>query len=180
MAELFANKFHTKSVRLPEWDYSNVGGYFITICTKNKIRHFWEIINQEVRLNDIWRIVEEEILKTNKLRDNIEVDKYVIMPNHFHLILFIVETRWCVSHRHANGMSLRNKNKFWWLTKGSISAIVNFIKWSVTRKIKIIKKDFQRQSGFYEHVIRNENDYNRIYEYIQTNPLKRENDEYYV
>jgi len=80
---------HRKSIRLPEFDYSQPGSYFVTLCTRGHSCLFGDITDGEMVLNDIGEIVRDEILKTESIHDNIEIDKYVIMPNHVHLIIVI-------------------------------------------------------------------------------------------
>ena len=95
---------HRKSIRLKNYDYSKVGLYFITICTQNKEKIFGEITNvgahcmcsnresnTKMILSEYGKIVEEEILRTLQIRENIYIDNYVIMPNHIHFIIEIVK-----------------------------------------------------------------------------------------
>ena len=81
-----------KPTRLKGYDYSQNGAYFITICTHQKKHLFGEITNAHMHLNDLGEIVNREILKIESHYPNIEIDKYVIMPNHIHLIIIISET----------------------------------------------------------------------------------------
>ncbi|MDD4530246.1 MAG: transposase, partial [Candidatus Gracilibacteria bacterium] len=87
--EKFKNKFRIQSNRLSNFDYSSSGAYFVTICANNRENVFGEIVNGEIILNDIGQIVEEEILATEKIRKNVIIDEFVIMPNHVHVIIFL-------------------------------------------------------------------------------------------
>jgi putative transposase len=80
---------HRRSIRLPGYDYSSAGAYFITILTKHREHLFGEIQNGEMILNEIGQIAHNEWVKTQELRPNIELDEFVIMPNHIHGIVII-------------------------------------------------------------------------------------------
>ena len=81
---------HRRSIRLRNYDYSQKGAYFVTLITKIRENLFGEIKNGEMILNDIGRVVEDEWLMSQKIRKEIELDEYCIMPNHFHAIVSIV------------------------------------------------------------------------------------------
>ncbi|MBR5683855.1 MAG: hypothetical protein IKW96_11390 [Ruminococcus sp.] len=89
-----------KNIRLENYDYSSNGSYFITICAKNRTRYFSEITEDtpvgeaalglpNIKLTDIGKIVNNNILKTNEIYKYVSVEKYVIMPDHIHMILFV-------------------------------------------------------------------------------------------
>jgi REP element-mobilizing transposase RayT len=90
-----------KSIRLKEYDYSFPGWYYVTLCTYNRTNLFGKVVNGKMMLNDSGKIVEEEWLKTKQIRSNLDLDHYVIMPNHFHGIIineqsneYVEATRW--------------------------------------------------------------------------------------
>ena len=80
---------HRRSIRLANYDYSKAGFYFITLCTYQKQYLFGEIIHDEMKLNQIGRVVKEELLKSLSIRKEIELDEWIIMPNHLHGIMVI-------------------------------------------------------------------------------------------
>ncbi len=80
---------HRHSIRLTDYDYSKSGLYFLTICTKDKELLFALIENDEMILNEYGKIVREEWLKSREIRKEIELDKFIIMPNHIHGIVFL-------------------------------------------------------------------------------------------
>ena len=83
-----------RSIRLPHYDYTSAGAYFVTVCTHNRAFIFGNIVDGEMRLNSVGRIVEEEWLRSSIIRGEVELDVFAIMPNHFHGIVFIKdETR---------------------------------------------------------------------------------------
>ena len=89
------DKPHRRSLRLRDYDYSQAGAYFITICTQNRECLFGEVANDEMRLNDAGRMVESwwgELLNKFPL---VETDEYVVMPNHFHGIVVLVGAALC-------------------------------------------------------------------------------------
>ena len=148
---LYKNKFRIESTRLPGYDYSTDGWYFITINTKNHNHFFGEIENEQMVLNDIGRIVEGEWLNTAKMRDDIALDYFVIMPNHFHAIL-IIEGR----------KNIQN-----------LSSIIKGFKASATSKIRMTGHlDFSWQTRFYDRIIRSEDELFEIRKYIEQNPLR--------
>ncbi len=85
------DKHHRRSIRLKEYDYSRAGTYFVTICTYNKECIFGNVINGEMRLNEYGMIVENEWVKTAEIRSNVIIDKYIVMPNHVHGIIIILD-----------------------------------------------------------------------------------------
>jgi len=88
----FQNKYRIESTRLPEWDYSNPGLYFVTICTKNMIEWFGRVSDGKMKLNSLGEVVAKEWRYTPKIRNYVELFEWVIMPNHFHGIIGINET----------------------------------------------------------------------------------------
>lgn len=83
------NPQHRRSIRLSGYDYRAAGAYFITICAHEKRPVFGTMRNDKIMLNVYGKIVEEEWLRTAELRPNIDLDEWVIMPNHFHAIVVI-------------------------------------------------------------------------------------------
>ena len=149
-----------KQNRLPEWDYSAPGAYFITICTQKKRCILSNIIvgadalgGPSVVLTDVGRIAEKYIRSTDNI-PGIRVDKYVIMPNHIHLILIVDRT---------DGPPRASAP-----TMAAIPDAVSSLK-------RLVNREWGTniwQRSYHDHVIRNENDYRIIWEYIDTNPAK--------
>ena len=162
-----------KSIRLKEYDYSNAGWYYVTICTKNFIHWFGKVRASKVQLNELGLLVLRCIKDIPGHFNNSELDDFIIMPNHLHCIIIlndVVGTR--------DRVSLR---RFGNIQKGSLSLIINQFKGSFTRFARKNGYDkFAWQSRFYEHIIRNDKDLYRIRTYINNNPLKWELDEYYT
>ena len=143
-----------KSPRIPNYNYGLPNYYFITICTHEKKCLF----GKPGTLNLFGRYAEECILNIPKLHSEIKLDKYVVMPNHVHLILIISETK----------------------VKQSISTIIGQYKMAVTKKIREIHPDMDVwQRSFHDHVIRNQAGYEKIWQYIENNPIKWEEDCFY-
>lgn len=140
--KLNKNYFIRKNPRLKDYDYILGGYYFITICTENKIQYFGKIVEGKIELNDVGKLAYSNIEKLEEIYNTIKIDKFVVMPNHIHLILIIDKT-----------------------TDLTISRIVKQYKEWIT---KIIRKKIWKKS-YYDHIIRNETDYLRICKYIDEN-----------
>ena len=136
------------------------GEYFITMCTHNHECTLGEIVDGEMRLNEIGMIVEKEWLRTPSVRPGIELDLFVIMPNHMHGIIVIKEGLPIVgTHSCA---SLQRKPR-------SLGSIIAGFKSAATKRINEMRHAPSIpvwQKRFYDHVIRNENELNRIRDYI--------------
>lgn len=150
------------SIRLPSYDYSESGLYFITICSQNRENIFGEIIDGKMILNEIGKIIESAWLSLPD-RFPVVLDAFQIMPNHVHMIIQIV----------SNGRDDRAPT--------TLGKIIAYFKYESTKQInqyavgagiippKIIRKIFQR--NYYEHIIRSETDLDKIREYVSANPL---------
>lgn len=146
--------------------------YFVTICTANRELLFGEIVEGEMVVNQVGQIVEDEWRKTPTLRPNVELDEYVVMPNHFHGIVAIVEGR-------GTARRAPTPEQFGSPVSGSLPTIIRSFKSAVTTHVNILRQTPSApvwQRNYHEHVIRDENDLYRIREYIQTNPLRWESD----
>ena len=146
-----------KPIRMKGYDYSTSGAYFITVCAVNREKIFWSDRRGElcspanVPLSDIGTIVDNEIQKLNTVYDSVCVDKYCIMPDHIHMILTI--------DTDENG-----RTQF----APTISRVIKQFKGSITKQIG--RPIWQK--SFYDHGIRNQQDYDEIWQYIENNPLK--------
>ena len=168
--------YNPKSNRLQNYDYSSNWGYFITICTKNRENYFGEIIDGKIILNDFWKIAEKFWLEIPKHFPFVVLDEFVIMPNHIHGIIIIdkqiiVETRQCL-------VSTERNNRFQNQWKWSISSIIWSFKSICTKTINKSQNKifFAWQANYYDRIIRNEDELQRIRKYIIENPLKWELD----
>ncbi len=177
-------KHHRKSIRLQEYDYSKPNAYFITICTYNKECIFGAIINGEMQLNEYGKIVADEWLKTPTIRQYVLLDKYIIMPNHFHGIIIITDNRRDtvpVSSRATVEVAESRVSRdppfeqFGRPVSHSIPTIIRSFKAATTKQIHEIQKTHRQtvwQPRFYEHIIRNPHELDQTREYIIYNPLK--------
>ncbi len=166
-----------RSIRLKEYDYSREGAYFVTICTHNRECIWGDIVEGQMHLNDLGREVEIQWLQTAEVRPNVILDAFVIMPNHFHGIFFIQDTL-----RATQRVAPTKKPRPSGPISGSVGAIVAQFKSRVTKRLNVLRKKpgvpvWQR--NYYEHVIRDEDDLNRIREYIDYNHVSWMEDENY-
>ena len=162
-----------RSVRLKDYDYSQEGAYFVTICTYRKVCILGEIVNAEMRLNKYGNTVSKCWLEIPRHFPNVEIDAFVIMPNHVHGIVNIVDD--------CRGTACRAPTeKFGRPTTRSLPTIIRSYKSAVTKRINVLcgtQDTCLWQRNYYEHVIRNEHDLNEIRQYILDNPVKWDMDE---
>jgi REP element-mobilizing transposase RayT len=150
-----------KPNRLKNYDYSQSGYYFITICIKDKHELLWRsVVGARIArpsLSGIGEVVEKSIENIPHIYKSVTVDKYVVMPNHVHLILIIGDT---------HGRALRAP---------TISMVINQMKGYVSKQIGYSIW----QKLFHDHIIRNEADFMRIWKYIDENPMNWQDDCFY-
>lgn len=192
MSDKFKGKYRNDTVRLKNWDYGWNAPYFVTICTKNSEHYFGGIVDGIMDLNEIGRIVEMEWLKTFQMRPdmNLTMGEFVVMPNHFHAIIVIGENQY--NNRVDSGRSAMHcaptgtttssntdnpKNQFGPQSK-NLASIIRGFKIGVTKNARLINPDFAWQSRFYDHIIRNDESYHRIANYIKNNPKNWKEDKF--
>lgn len=175
-----------KIIRLPAYDYSREATYFVTICAWHKEYIFGEIVNDEMKLNDLGNIANDEWIKTPIIRPNVILDDFVIMPNHIHMI-FEINRRTGVLHtpvdESLDAGSVQTMGRIQYAPTAefkspsqTVGAIIRGYKSTVTKQINKIIPIPVWQRNYYEHIIRDDNDLNRIREYIQNNPKNWRND----
>jgi putative transposase len=179
----YSNEFGRKSIRLKHYDYRSNGYYFVTICTYEKICYFGNIENQRVNLSSLGKIAKKFWLEIPEHFNSVEIDHFVIMPNHIHGIVVINREfenypKNMVGKLHEyspqqNEYDLPKIMSDLSPKKGSLSSIIRSYKSAVTRWNKLNNYDnFRWQSRFYEHIIRDDESLNNIREYIINNPIK--------
>lgn len=175
-SEKFKGKYHIGSLRAPWHDY-NGGEYFITICTKDRQHYFGEIVNGEMQLSKIGKYTDECLQKMPEHNPYAQIPLYVIMPDHIHLIVIISNddchrnVPWRVSAKGKNEIMQKIANH-----QGRLSTAIGGFKQSVTRFARQNDIAFAWQSRFHDYIIRNQNEMNRIAEYIENNVAKWESD----
>ena len=152
-----------KSLRLKEWDYSGAGYYFVTVCVKEKKHLLGRCVGADVLIGPHIELSQYGKSVENILSQMPNVDKYVVMPNHIHMIFAIP-----VQKDGENG-PMRT-------SAPTIPGLVRYFKRMVTQQCG----DSIWQRSYYDHIIRDEADYLRIWEYIEENPAKWTEDEYYT
>lgn len=197
---LFKNKYRVESVRLKGWDYSSPAAYFITVVTKNRECYFGDIKDGRMHLTKSGEISKHCFKQIPNHFPFVSLDDFVIMPNHVHGILFIkkrnrnrsvvetlhgVDTLDSVETLHATSLPMKGKtpglkrvstkknNTMSSIApeKGSLSTIIRSFKSAVTRTSRLFNPDFEWQSRYHDHIIRDEKTLNKIRQYIIQNPL---------
>jgi len=180
---LYKNKYRVESARLKGWDYSSDGYYFITICTKARVCLFGDVIAGKMVLNDCGDIVEREWNKSFQIRSELFCDYFVIMPNHIHGIVIVAKNDGGDALPCVCTMDMDTGTGIAERMPRSISSFVAGFKASATKQINEIRNSPGIpvwQSRFHDHIVRNEDELNRIQKYIIENPLKWELDKLYV
>ena len=181
-------KHHRRSIRLKNYDYSQPGFYFLTICTYKRQSWFGEIKNDRMNLNQIGKIVAEEWINTPKIRPNFQLDEWVIMPNHLHGIVIINENLNLLSDRNVSKQKILDegnmkisgaRNAPLRQEPNSISSFVAGFKSAVTKRINLLRNNRDIpiwQRNYYESIIRDEPSLITIREYILNNPFQWKKD----
>lgn len=202
-AQYNPDKHHRRSIRLKGYDYTSAGSYFITICTHQRQCLFGEIIDGQMTLNklgqiatDCWQVIPDHFPHTH-------LDTFVVMPNHLHGILVMIDDRsYLNTHplrsnsgkgialqcpydnpRSPNDKPSLNKREFEKMIPGSLPTIVRSYKSATTKYINLLRNTPGTpiwQRNYYEHIIRDEPALQNIRQYIQNNPSAWQKDKLYA
>jgi REP element-mobilizing transposase RayT len=178
--EKFKNKYRIPSARAQWWDYGNNAAYFITICTKNMVHYFGEIPPVETRLIAALqgKIAESCWIDIPNHFPYAQLDSFVIMPNHIHGIIIInkpdsdfknspnLSEKQSLSDSIEVGGFAGSNNP---MLNDNIPRIIRWFKGRCTFEIRKIQLDFKWQTRYYDRIIRNDQEYNRIKFYIENN-----------
>ena len=207
MTDKYKNKYRIESARLQTWDYGWNAAYFVTICAADRKHYFGEIDNGKMVLSKIGIITQREWTRTSEIRPdmNLILDGYIVMPNHFHAIIIIGENKYnertnamqrgrdamhidtkrtdtkrtdakrtdamhCVSTDIQNQFAAQRKN---------LSSIIRGYKSAITTFARKNNINFAWQPRFHDRIIRNDDEFGRIRNYILNNSLNWDNDKYY-
>ena len=162
-----------KQNRLPDYDYSQGGAYFITVCTQERKRILSDIVGDGFPVPKVCgKIAEEMIGRIPEKYPDVSVDQYVIMPDHIHILLRIEPVGEAF---RLPEMGIADPTNGTGDPSPTIGNVVGWYKYQTTKQINSVcntpgARVFQR--SYYDHVIRNQQDYNEVWEYIENNPRK--------
>jgi len=176
--------FHRRSIRLKGYDYTQPGAYFVTLVTQNRDCLFGEIVEGEVRLNRVGMVAQREWERLSNRFPAVQIDSYVIMPNHVHGIIVIMGRGTAELFTDKDPEILRRaptpiREQFGQPVPGSIPTIIRSYKSAVTYRVNLMRNSGSAQvwqRNYYEHVVRDEAELNHIRRYILNNPLQWEMD----
>jgi REP element-mobilizing transposase RayT len=167
---------HRRSIRLKGFDYARPGAYFVTICTRDR-----ELLFENPAYKTI---IQDEWHRTEVVRPHIHLDEFICMPNHIHGIISIVEP---VGARRRLALPTTETNRATHrvaptkkIQSNSLGAIIGQFKSITTKLINRLRGTIELsiwQRSYYEHIIRNEDELNRVRQYIRDNPVNWETDE---
>jgi putative transposase len=171
---------HRRSVRLKGHDYSRSGAYFVTICAYDRECLFGDVADDGMRLNDYGRVVQacwDEILYHFR---EVQLDAFVVMPNHVHGILVCTRAEGSTPTRRGTACRAPTTERFGRPVIGSLPTMIRSFKSAITKRINILRgvpglPVWQR--NYHEHIIRDEGELLRIRDYIVCNPAHWPEDE---
>jgi len=207
MSNKFQDKYRISTTRLQKWDYSWNALYFVTVCTKNKEQYFGEIKNGKMNLSNIGTLADVFWHEIKHHSQHIDLDAFVVMPNHIHGILSInnpdkkngnnlneigaaadVETRHALSLEtqpptnpilSSNYPHSPGQKRFQNQGKNTLSSILGSYKSAVTKHAHRLGYEFEWQTRFHDHIIRDASSFQRIRNYIETNVMNWDSDKFY-
>ena len=169
------DRFHRRSIRLPEYDYSQAGLYYLTIRTHRWAQLFGRVVDGKMQLNVLGQIAHDEWLRTADVRKNVVLDKFVVMPDHVHVLFWIVDEDNHPTDTPVACLDGVNARRFGNSIPGSVSTIMRQYKSLVTKQINRIRNTPGAsvwQRNFYERVVRDEREANNTRRYINNNPMQ--------
>jgi putative transposase len=185
MPDKFKNKYRNGTFRLQSWDYSSNGYYFITICTQDRVHFFGNIENGKMILSQQGELAEKFWKEIPNQFSFIQLGEFVIMPNHIHGILEIIpDYEICgdainriptININEINGGFAGIKNPMF---HDNISRVIRWYKGRCSFEIRKIDTNFKWQSLFYDHIIRNQQSFENISQYIINNPKNWKGDRF--
>jgi REP element-mobilizing transposase RayT len=208
MPDKFQNKYRIPSARLPGWNYGWAAAYFVTICTKDRECFFGEIVETQctaslsqpqMQLSEIGKIAEMEWLKTPEIRAdmNLELGEFIVMPNHIHGIIIIGENEFntqrddnCNERRRdamhgvsetndsARGRDAMHGVSTFGPQSKNLSSIIRGYKSAVKKYATVNNINFAWQPRFHDHIIRDEQSFRNISNYIINNPTNWKQDKF--
>jgi REP element-mobilizing transposase RayT len=173
---LYKNKYRVETTRLPGYDYASAGRYFITVCTQNRVPFLGKIVQGKMQLNANGTIVEQCWFDLPNHYPNLILDAFVVMPNHFHGIMIIDNSKNPVPTVDT-GLKPVSTNPV--SAPHGLFEFVRALKTFSSRRINEINNtvgETRWQSRFWDHIIRDDQAYHRIQHYIYNNPSSWEND----
>ena len=171
-----SSRYHRRSIRLRGWDYSEPGGYFVTICAHGRECLFGEITGGEMRLSRFGTIVRDAWNDLPNHYPHVQLDEFVVMPNHVHGIIVLTDDSIVGANSYVVGASSELAPTGTTTHKRHpLSEIIRSFKTFSARRINTIRQTpgvpvWQR--NYYEHIVRNDADLNRIRAYIEHNPFQ--------
>lgn len=160
-------KHHRRSIRLRGYDYGSEGLYFVTVCTYKRLSLFGKIENGEMHLTDIGQMVADTFNTLSEKYPQVTLGDFVVMPNHFHCILRIDD----FGNGVTGGADWGQADPAPTVTLGQM---VGYFKYVTTQRAGLSHLLWQR--NYYEHIIRDCHDYEKIADYIRTNPQRWQSD----
>ena len=179
----YSNKTRGQGLRLPGWDYRNSAGYFVTICTRNRGQYFGTIEGSDMVLNRLGNKTFENWLEIPSHAHEASLGEFIVMPNHVHgIIILNKKAGYAEIKRSLKKQDGTDKHPF--MTQispfaGSLSAIIRSFKSSVTQWANEQQLPFSWQARFHDHIIRNDEEFIAISNYIMNNPKNWEKDKFF-
>lgn len=167
-----------KSPRADWYDYAG-GTYFVTAVTKDRISFFGNIENEEIKLSLLGNHLKKEIENLSNHYRYVRIINYVVMPNHFHLIVYIEENELPKSRRHIGNANYTNNHEKASKSQGWLSIVIGGLKANITRFAHKENLPFAWQTRFHDHIIRGTEDFNKISKYIDSNVENWKKDKFY-
>jgi REP element-mobilizing transposase RayT len=186
MMKFDPHKHHRRSTRLQGYDYTQHGAYFVTLCTHGRECLFGEIVNQTLVLNQYGEVVRDEWQRTAVIRPEVDLDVFVVMPNHLHFIVVITtDTPPVGAHGglHPHGGTplptpASHANTLYRAPRSLGSLIAGF-KSASTKRINILRATPGApvwQRGYYDQIVQGEPHLNQVRQYILSNPANWSHD----
>ena len=169
-----------RSIRLPGYDYRQAGVYFVTLCAQRKSKIFGTIRDGVVTLSELGEVAYHEWVHMATARPNIQLDHFVVMPNHLHGLIVICDEQDSLASRSKLCSRVERSRT---LQAGSLGAIIGQYKVAVTRRAKLNGIHPGRgiwQRNYHEHIVRSEESLNDIRQYLIQNPARWGEDSLYV
>lgn len=180
MNDYYKNKYRIESNRLKDWNYADFGCYYITLITHGRINYFGKIGNDKMIYNDIGNIVNEEIIKSFDIRKELRLKEYVIMPNHIHFLIILRKDKVIVYDKNNVPVLFRKPKSISTFVSSFKSSVINKVDdWIDEANIDIPKFDRKNplwQRNYYDHIVRDDKEFNNISNYIINNPLNWKED----